>query len=72
MMKAKIENLEIAYKSIRDLHEKARILLLKTKSEREKCEAKFRELRRREKALEKFLGSESETEKGGSLLSAAH
>ena len=61
MMRAKIESLEIAYKSVLDLNEKARNLLLKTKKEREDCEAKYKKLRRTEKALEKFLGANDES-----------
>ena len=56
MMKANIEGLEIAYKTVLDLNEKVRELLIKIKKEREECEAKFRSLRKREKSLEKFLG----------------
>lgn len=60
-MRAKIEDLEIAYKSVADLNEKVRGLLLKTRKDREEYEAKFRMLRRTEKALEKFLGTDKES-----------
>ena len=65
MMKAKIEGLEIAYKTVLDLNEKVRELLLKTKKEREECEIKFRTLRKREKSLEKFLGIRVQVKSAG-------
>ena len=67
MMKANIEGLEIAYKTVLDLNEKVRELLIKTRKGREECEIRFRTLRKREKSLEKFLGVNKE-EKAGSLL----
>ena len=59
-MKIEIEGIEITYKSVLDLNEKVRTSLLETKKERTAIETKFRLLRKREKFLEKFLGTNKE------------
>ena len=67
-MKAKIEGLEIAYRSVVDLNAKVRELLLKTKKDREECETKYRDFRKREKSLERFLGVKEESTRISSPL----
>ena len=62
MMKTKIEGLEISYRNVGELHEKVKELLLEFKQTRKQIESEFKEVKKKEKALQKFLGIKEDIE----------